>query len=103
MSAAEVLADLGHLGVQLQVVGDRLRYWPQAAVPPELLDQIKLHKPDLVKLLNEARWAEHTHPGFDRTVLYDTAHHDGTLVWDDDTDPFWWDCFTKKREPRSVP
>jgi len=53
MSAAAraLLAELRDRGVALRVVGDRLRYRPEAAVTPELRDQMAACKSDLIALL----------------------------------------------------
>ena len=51
MSASELLAELRECGVELVATGGQLRYRPREAVTPQLLDQIKKHKPELLKLL----------------------------------------------------
>ena len=51
MSASELLAGLRDCGVELVATEGQLRYRPREVVTPQLLDQIKKHKPDLLKLL----------------------------------------------------
>jgi hypothetical protein len=54
MSAAELLLDLGQLGIRLEADGDRLRYHPRSAVTLDLLDRLKAHKADLLAMLRPA-------------------------------------------------
>jgi DNA polymerase-1 len=50
--AAELLlAELARCGIELQVHGDRLRFRPQAAVTPDLLERLKRHKAELLALM----------------------------------------------------
>ncbi len=53
MSAAELMVDLGRLGIRLQTDGCRLRYFPRSALTPDLLDRLKAHKVDLLRLLRQ--------------------------------------------------
>jgi len=48
MSAAELLLDLGRLGIQLEADGERLRYFPRSALTPDLLDRLKANKAELL-------------------------------------------------------
>jgi len=48
MSAAELLLDLGRLGILLEADGERLRFHPRSALTPDLLDLLKAHKADLL-------------------------------------------------------
>ena len=53
MTAAELLAELRRRGVKLTVNGDRLRYEaPRGALTPELLEAMRQHKPELLRLLS---------------------------------------------------
>ncbi|MEX0642334.1 MAG: hypothetical protein WD468_06520 [Pirellulales bacterium] len=52
MSAFQLLAELGRLGVRLKVDGDRLRFSPQSAVTPELVERLKTHKAELIALVS---------------------------------------------------
>ena len=51
MKAAAVLDDLQALGVTIEVQGDKLRFWPRSAVGPQVLEEMRLHKAELVALL----------------------------------------------------
>jgi len=52
MSVWALLEELNHLGVELQAVGDTLEYeGPEEAITPELLDRLRRHKTELVRLL----------------------------------------------------
>ena len=51
MSASELLAELRECGVELVATGGQLRYRPRETLTPQLLDQIKKHKPELLTLL----------------------------------------------------
>jgi hypothetical protein len=49
-----LLADLAAHGVELQAHGDRLRFHPRATVTPALAERLKLHKAELLAILQEA-------------------------------------------------
>ncbi len=50
--AAELLCELTAHGVALRVSGDRLRYTgPSAVVTPEVVEELRSHKPALIELL----------------------------------------------------
>jgi hypothetical protein len=51
MNAAELLLDLGRLGIRLEAHGDRLRYSPRSALTPDLADRLKAHKAELLVML----------------------------------------------------
>lgn len=51
MSATELVLDLGRLGIRLEADGERLRYYPQSTLTPDLLDRLKAHKADLLAAL----------------------------------------------------
>jgi len=51
MSAADVLAMLHRIGIRLEVVGDRLRYYPRSAMPADLVEQLKAEKVEVLRLL----------------------------------------------------
>jgi hypothetical protein len=57
MRARDLLAELRGRGVKLEASpdGKRLRYRPRSAVGPELLDQLKEQKPELLRLLEGER------------------------------------------------
>jgi len=54
MSAAELLLDLGRLGIRLEADGERLRYCPRSALTPDVLGRLKAHKADLLAILRPA-------------------------------------------------
>jgi hypothetical protein len=54
MSAAELLLDLGRLGIRLEADGERLRYFPRSALTPDLLAKLKAYKADLLAMLRPA-------------------------------------------------
>lgn len=59
MSAVRLLRDLEERGVGLELAGENVRLTAAAALPGEIIDQIRAAKPDLVPLLRErliARW-----------------------------------------------
>jgi hypothetical protein len=52
-----VLSRLRLLGVTLTPVGDRIRCRPASVVPPDLLDDVRRHKPEILRhLAAEAGW-----------------------------------------------
>lgn len=46
-----LIEELRQKGVQLQPRGERLRYWPVERVPPELLNELKAHKGEILRIL----------------------------------------------------
>lgn len=62
MRAAELLMDLGRLGIRLEADGERLRYRPQSALTPDLLYRLKAHKAELLAMLRPAPEAVPTLP-----------------------------------------
>lgn len=46
-----LLTELRVRGIELAATGDRLRYRPVDAVPPELLTQLRVHKAALITIL----------------------------------------------------
>ena len=52
MTAAELLRDLRQLGVGFRVDGDRLLYRPVAKVPPELREDIRRYRSELLRLVH---------------------------------------------------
>lgn len=59
MGAPEVLAELTRRGVEVAVVGDRIRFRPQSAVTPDLRAALAEHKADLIRILSpddEVAW-----------------------------------------------
>jgi len=52
MTAAALLANLSARGVRIRVAGDCLRLAPREALTPELLMEVREHKPQLLALLD---------------------------------------------------
>lgn len=50
--AAEILAELSRRGVLVQVDGEHLRLKPKAALDEKLLDQVRDHKPEILRALS---------------------------------------------------
>ncbi len=50
-SAADLLAELDALGVQLEADGERLRYRPREKVTADLAGRMKMHKAELLAVL----------------------------------------------------
>lgn len=50
-SAAELLAELDGLGIQLEANGEHLRFRPRDKVTADLASRMKMHKPELVALV----------------------------------------------------
>lgn len=46
-----ILQDLRRLGIEVAAAGDRLRYRPASAIPAHLLDGLRRHKAEILKLL----------------------------------------------------
>lgn len=51
MTAPELVQALHSRGVQLSRLGDRLRFRPVQAVSPELVEEMRRHKTELLSLL----------------------------------------------------
>lgn len=50
-AAVELLSELKARGVELQAVGDRLRVRPVEAIGPELLEQVRQHKAEIITII----------------------------------------------------
>jgi hypothetical protein len=51
-SAAQVLVDMGKLGIDVQAQGDVIRFRPRSAMTPALLERLQANKAELMRLLN---------------------------------------------------
>jgi hypothetical protein len=51
-SAAELLADLAVHGIDVQALGDAIRYRPKSAMTPALLARLRTHKAELTRVLD---------------------------------------------------
>lgn len=58
MTAAEILSELEARQIELAVTGDRLRFRPAAAVPEDLLTELREHKAELIELVSLQGWPE---------------------------------------------
>jgi len=101
MSASELLAELRKCSVELVATGGQLRYRPREAVTPQLLDQIKKHKPELLKLLEseQCNVQEATQylddlssPEFrkPRTAGWKPKERCGKTIWQSPQNGFWY-------------
>ena len=57
-NAIELLNKLNALGVQLSVDGDNLRYKPASVVPPDLVNQMRQRKVEIIRLLRKPELVE---------------------------------------------
>jgi hypothetical protein len=53
MLVHEVLEEVGRRGISLFPKGDRLRFYPKNALTPELLEELKAHKAEILVMLGE--------------------------------------------------
>jgi len=64
MSASTLMANLATQGIRLEARGDRLCYRPRQAMTPELVQQVKAHKAELLTFLATADMPETTLEAF---------------------------------------
>lgn len=57
-AAADLLAELTGLGIELVAHADRLRYRPRSAVTPELVERLRSHKAELLAILGDTGGCE---------------------------------------------
>ncbi len=87
-----LLIDLARLGIRLEAHGDRLRYHPRSALTPDLAEQLRTHKAELLAVLGPTVRPEAAKLGVGPTAL---------LQWEDYIEPppvcpecggltFWW-------------
>ena len=55
MSVAQLLSDLGQIGIHLEANGERLRYCPRSALMPDLLARLKASKAEVLALMQRDR------------------------------------------------
>ena len=53
VSAREIIERVERLGVRFEIVGEKLRAAPKAAISAELSEAIGAHKPEIIALLRE--------------------------------------------------
>ena len=51
MTVTQIIDDLHRRGVELQATGDKLRFRPKAAVPPDLLERMRENKAEIITAL----------------------------------------------------
>lgn len=101
MSAAQLMTDLTRLGILVEARGNRLRYSPQSAVTGSLLEQLKLHKADLLAMLRPSGGFEEQ-PQDDKPVAGLVPVAGSVIEWADCVEPpepcpscggitVWWD------------
>ena len=56
MTGTEVLERLEVLGVKLEVVGDKVRLFPGSLVPPDILEELRQHKSEIIEHLTGKRY-----------------------------------------------
>ena len=72
MTATEIIQDLRRRGVQLEAVGDRLRFRPREAVTSDLVEALKQHKAEIISTLTAPAVPARVR-GWDETVETGTA------------------------------
>src|SRR5215204_3205307 len=100
MSASELLAELRECGVELVATEGQLRYRPREAITPQLLDQIKKHKPSLMWLLESEQYrlqgvnyySEDSHPEVSslKAVGWKPKERCGKTIWQSPENDFWY-------------
>ena len=100
MSASELLAELRKCSVELVATGGQLRYRPREAVTPQLLDQLKKHKPELLKLVESEQHelqganccSEDSHPESSKLKAagWKPKERCGKTVWQSLDNGFWY-------------
>lgn len=51
VTLSQLLTELARLGIRLKADGERLRYAPKSALPPELAKRLREHKPAVLAYL----------------------------------------------------
>ena len=100
MSASELLVGLRDCGVELVATGDQLRYRPREAVTPQLLDDLREHKPELLKLLESEQHklqgvnccSEDSHPEVCnlKAAGWKPKRRCGKTIWESPENGFWY-------------
>ena len=58
MNAEDLLAQVEALGVTVDLDGDVLRFRPGSALPAHLVEELRVHKPELVELVTLRGWPQ---------------------------------------------
>lgn len=77
MTPGTLLNELIRLGVRVEADGDRLRYSPRSRVTPELVELLKVHKPELLKTLGRVLYPkapEQSHAEISAVYVYETLN-----------------------------
>jgi len=100
MSVSELLAELKECGVELVATEGQLRYRPREAVTSQPLDQLKKHKPQLMKLLESEQYrfqggdcySEDSHPEVRNLIAggWKPKEHCGKTIWESPENGFWY-------------
>jgi hypothetical protein len=77
MTAMQLLADLSRRGIKLEARDGQLRYFPKAAIGPQLLTALRRHKLELMAVLTSEPVPCRRCGG---TEMLDVAIHDGQSV-----------------------
>ena len=100
MSASELLVELREYGVQLVATGGELRYRPREAVTPQLLDDLREHKPELLQLLESEQYklqgvncySEDSRPEVRNLIAvgWKPKERCGKTIWGSPENGFWY-------------
>lgn len=80
MNAAQLLDDLRQLGIRLESDGDKLRFFPRSKATPELVEQMKSHKAELLAILDDG-------PGETEINIFDAGAVWQAIIDRVETDP----------------
>ena len=77
VTATEIIQDLRRRGVQLEAVGDRLRFRPREAVTSDLVEALKQHKAEIISTLTAPAVPARVRglEGMDETVAAEICWH----------------------------
>lgn len=93
MTAAALMVDLMRLGIRLEARGDRLRFHPQSAVTPDLAEQLKANKAELLRLVAQRNAAAHppaTIENIDELLRWEPAPFDPQSICPCHTHTRFW-------------
>ena len=54
MSVESILRRADELGIALKVAGERIQYRPKSVAPPDFVEELRRHKPEVVEHLRQA-------------------------------------------------